>query len=341
MHIEESRKLLYSDTLVPDIFITEYLPVLNTLAAKIYIYGLLLARTKKNITETELAVRMGTDQETVKAALIELASYELISLTDKGFDFNDIKMQEIEKIYKLKTAQNPTDIISSNKFGEREKMMADISKTFFSGVMSPSWYCEIDNWFLRYKFEPQVVYALFNECKRRKKLDSKAYISKVAQNWSNHNITSYQDLNTYFLQYDKINKIFKKVGQKLRKNITEYDEELITKWVEKLQFDFEIIELALKKTSKLANPNLEFTNKIMEEWFSNQLKTVSDVMIYEEQKSAKYFSDLKNDKNQNSNANNNSNNKKPANVGNFDQRQYSEEYLEQMIEDVTKFTKKQ
>ena len=77
---------------------------------------------------------------------------------------------------------------------------------------------------------------------------------KVAQNWSNHGIVSYQDLNTYFLSYDKINKIFKKVGQKLRKNITEYDEELITKWVEKMSFEFDIIEIALRKTSKLATP---------------------------------------------------------------------------------------
>lgn len=334
MHIEESRKLLVSDTLVPDIFITEYLPVLGGLAIKIYIYSLLIVRSKKNITESELSTRMGTDNESVKAALTELASHELISFTEKGFEFSDIKAQEIEKIYRLKTSQTPVDLLSKDLLSEREKMMADISKTFFSGVMSPSWYCEIDNWFDRYRFEPQVVYALFNECKRRKKLDSKAYIAKVAQNWSNHNIVTYQDLNAYFLSYDKISKIFKKVGQKLRKNITEYDEELITKWVEKMEFEFDVIEIALRKTSKLASPNLDFTNKIIEEWFSHRLKTVEDVVKFEEEKSAKYFAAQK--------GNNDSRDfreKKPGNVGNFEQRQYSPEYLEQMIEDVSKFNK--
>lgn len=336
MHIEESRKLLLSDTLVPDIFITEYLPVLGGLALKVYVYGLLIVRSKKNITENELSTRMGTDNETIKAALTELASHDLITFTEKGFDFNDVKTQEIEKIYKLKTSQPPIDLLSSAIFSEREKMMSDINKTFFSGIMSPSWYCEIDNWFDRYHFEPQVVYALFNECKRRKKLDSKAYIAKVAQNWSTHGIVSYQDLNAYFLSYDKINKMFKKVGQKLRKNITEYDEELITKWVETMGFEFDIIEIALRKTSKLASPNLDFTNKIIEEWFSHQLKTVLDVQQFEEQKSAKYFTSQKNNTDQTKPYD-----KKPGNVANFDQRKYSEEYLEQMIEDVSKYNKAQ
>lgn len=334
MHIEESRKLLVSDTLVPDIFITEYLPVLGGLAIKLYIYGLLVSRSKKSVTENELSTRMGTNNEAVKVALTELAAHELITFTEKGFNFNDIKTQEIEKIYRLKTSQAPTELLSSSLMSEREKMMADINKTFFSGVMSPSWYCEIDNWFDRYHFDPQVVYALFNECKRRKKLDSKAYIAKVAQNWSNHKIVSYQDLNAYFLSYDKINKMYKKIGQKLRKNITEYDEELITKWVEVMGFEFETIEIALRKTSKLASPNLDFTNKILEEWFSHQLNTVLEVQQYEEQKSAKYFAQKGNSDSFKPR------DKKPGNVANFEQREYSAEYLEQMIEDVSKYSEK-
>jgi DnaD/phage-associated family protein len=333
VHLEESRKLLVSDTMVPDIFIAEYLPILGGLAIKIYIYGLLIVRSRKTITENELATRMGTDSEMIKAALTELASHDLITFTEKGFDYNDIKAQEIEKLYKPRTSQTPENLLSSTVLSEREKMMSDISKTFFSGIMSPSWYCEIDNWFDRYRFDPQVVYALFNECKRRKKLDSKAYIAKVAQNWSNHGIVSYQDLNTYFLSYDKINKIFKKVGQKLRKNITEYDEELITKWVEKMGFEFDVIEIALRKTSKLASPNLDFTNKILEEWFSRQLKIASEVLDYEEKKSAKYYADRGNNTHTSP-----ARDKKPGNVGNFEQREYSAEYFEQMLEDVSKFT---
>ncbi len=334
MLLEESRRLLVSDTLVPDLFITEYLPVLSGLSVKIYIYGLLVARSRKSVTENEICTRMGADSETVKAALTELASHELIAFTEKGFEYCDIKAQEIEKLYRPRTSKEPAEALSSAVLSEREKMMSDISKTFFSGLMSPSWYCEIDNWFDRYRFDPQVVYALFNECKRRKKLDSKAYIAKVAENWSNHGIVTYQDLNAYFLSYDKISKTVKKVGQKLRKSITEYDEEQITRWIEKLGFEFDVIEIALRKTSKLASPNLDFTNKILEEWFAAGLKTPEEAAEYEEKKAKRFFASREKGADTAGRAG-----AKPGNVANFEQREYSADYFEQMIEDVSKYSK--
>jgi DnaD/phage-associated family protein len=201
--------------------------------------------------------------------------------------------------------------------------------------MSPSWYCEIDNWFTQYRFDPQVVYALFNECMRRKKLDSKAYISKVALNWSKQGIVSYDDLNRYFLTYDKVIKLSKKVGQKLRKNITEYDEEIVAGWVDKMKYDFDIVDIALKKTSKLSNPNLEYANKLLEEWFSKGLVTTEQIIEYEKDKQLKFFSEKKKQEGNFPNTNNNR-----SNGANFKQTQYSDEYLEQMLEDVTQYIEK-
>ncbi|MDD4327522.1 MAG: DnaD domain protein [Eubacteriales bacterium] len=327
MQIDENLKLIYSDTLVPDIFITEYLPSLSPLAVKLYVYSLILIKNKKVISEAELESRMGTDREGIKVALTELASYGIITFTERGFMIEDLKDNEIRKIFKPRTSADPDEIRPEKVRNEREKMMADISKTFFSGLMSPSWYYEIESWFDRYGFEAQVVYALFNECKRRKKLDSKAYISKVAANWSSHGVRTYDDLNKYSVTYDKIGVIGRKVGQKMRKKITEYDEEIIQKWVEKMAYDFDVIDIALRKTSKLANPNLEYSNKLLEEWFANGLKTASEVASYEADKSARYS------RNRTSNAVERSSAAK-SNVGNFKQRQYSGEYLEMMLDDL-------
>ena len=208
MQIDDSKKLLLSDTLVPDIFVTEYLPALSGLAVKMYIYLLLTAKSNREINESDLARRMGSDVDTVKAALLELAACQLIKKQDHKLTIQDIKALEIEKIYRPRTSSDPQQIASQqNQFSEREKLLSDISKTFFQGLMSPSWYGEIDSWFDRFGFEPEVIYALFQECARRNKLDSKAYISRVAENWSIRGIISYQDLNQYFIDYDKIKKI--------------------------------------------------------------------------------------------------------------------------------------
>lgn len=327
MIIDESRKLLLSDTLIPDIFITEYLPSLSGLAVKLYIYLLLAVRSNKDVSEQDLARRMGVEEEAVKTALLELSSCELLRLQDNHIHVEDIKAIEIDRIYRPKTSSAPSEAIAAQeKFSVREKLMADISKTFFQGLMSPSWYGEIDTWFDRFRFEPEVIYTLFQECARRHKLDSKAYIIKVAENWSQRGIVSYQDLNQYFLAYDKVNKISKMIARKLRKTMTAYDEEIVSRWVEKMGYDFEIIELALRKTVKLANPNLAYIDRILEEWFSHQLRAADQIKQYEEGKSARY----KNSKT----GYDKTHKAKAGNVGNFAQRQYSDDYLQGFYENV-------
>ncbi len=330
MQIDESRKLLLSDTMVPDIFITEYLPNLSGLAVKLYVYILLAARTGRHVTEQDLGRRLGADAGDIQSAIIELASRELLAIKDKGLDILDIKAAEIERTYRIKTASTPLEAAAaSEKFSAREKLLADIAKTFFQGLMSPSWYGEIDSWFDRYAFEPEVIYALFQECARRNKLDSKAYIGKVAENWAGRGITTFNDLNAYFMAYDKISKASKKIGRKLRKNMTEYDEEIVARWIEKLGFDFDIIEIALRKTTRLTNPNLAFIDRILEEWFAHQLRDVDAIKQYEAEKAARQSSGSKMKPGTSQDADN-----KARNIGNFQQRQYSDEYLAGFYEEV-------
>lgn len=330
MQIDESRKLLLSDTLVPDIFITEHLPDLSGLAVKLYIYILLAARTRRNVSEQDLARRLGSDEDSIRAAMLELATRDLVQIRDRGLEILDIKAIEIEKSYRPKTSTEPVEIQAAQaKFGVREKLLADIAKTFFQGLMSPSWYSEIDSWFDRYRFEPEVIYALFQECARRNKLDSKAYIGKVAENWSARGITSFSELNAYFMAYDKVSKASKKVGRKLRRQMTEYDEEIISRWIEKFGFDFDIIDLALRKTTRLNNPNLEFIDRILEEWFSHQLNDAEAIKTYEAEKAARHSAAAAKGRGEAGQVSG-----KARNIGNFEQREYSQDYLAGFYEDV-------
>ena len=329
MQIDESRKLLLSDTLVPDIFITEFMPELSGLAVKLYIYLLLSVRAGRKVTEQEIARRLGTDEDSIRAALLEMATRDLILIRDRGLEIVDIKAAEIERTYRPKTSTAPLEALAAqDKFGVREKLLVDIAKTFFQGLMSPSWYGEIESWFDRYHFEPEVIYALFQECARRNKLDSKAYIAKVAENWSARGITSYADLNAYFLAHDRISKASKKIGKKLRKTMTEYDEEIVARWIEKMGYDFDIIELALRKTTRMTNPNLQFIDKIMEEWFSHQLRDAQAITDYEAAKAARLGAAGR------PRAEGGAAPGKARNIGNFEQREYTDEFLESFYEDV-------
>jgi len=43
-----------------------------------------------------------------------------------------------------------------------------INLTFFQGMMTFTWYDHIDRWFEAYGFEPEVIYALFQEASNNK-----------------------------------------------------------------------------------------------------------------------------------------------------------------------------
>ncbi|MDD3930609.1 MAG: DnaD domain protein [Clostridiaceae bacterium] len=327
MQIDESRKLLLSDTMVPDLFILEYLPTLSGIAVKIYLFLLLTVRTSRILTEQDLARRLGQEAEAVRTALLELASADLLHYNDEKIELIDIKAAEIERLYRPRTAAPPHETERAQKrFDQREKLMGDIARTFFQGMMSPSWYGEIDSWFDRYGFEPEVIYALFQECARRNKLDSKAYISKVAENWSKRGIISFNDLNQYFLDYDKVSKASRKIGKKLRKNMTEYDEEMVARWIEQLGYDFDIIELALRKTTRLSHPNLSFIDRLLQEWFEHNLHDAEAIQAYETEKAKQITQQRKSQV---------GHTVSQQNRGNFEQRDYSSDYLNSFFEPVT------
>ena len=67
---------------------------------------------------------------------------------------DDANIQEIEinKLYKPKVTISPEhlDEIKENK--SRAMAIDTINNEFFQGVMSPSWYSDIDLWFKKYGF---------------------------------------------------------------------------------------------------------------------------------------------------------------------------------------------
>ena len=51
---------------------------------------------------------------------------------------------------------------------EKDKSRASaieaINNMFFQGIMSPSWYSDIDLWFKKFEFDEEVMIALFRYC---------------------------------------------------------------------------------------------------------------------------------------------------------------------------------
>lgn len=310
---------LFADTLIPDVFITEYLSHMDEYCIKIYLYSIFATKHKKSLSIKDISKLFQIEHARVKDSLTMLENMELITWKDNTIIIRDIKEYEVKKLYRLKTTSTPEEAISNSQRNKnRNSVISSINNTFFQGIMSPSWYIDIDSWFDKYKFDEDVMMYLFRHCYDNRGL-AKNYILKVAENWHSKNIQNVFDLEKYFEQYKLFSDIRGKIVQKLKlnRNLTEYEEKYVETWVSDYKYDFSIIEIALQKTTAKANPNFKYLNAIITNWHVNSLKTKQDIIESD-----------KNYANKKSSFQNSYAYGKPIQSTNYEQREYDDDHYE-------------
>lgn len=338
MRIEDARKMLFSDTLIPDVFISEYMASLSEVALKIYLYALHVSRHHEQVTAAELARRLETDLDAVKAGIFELTQKGLIEQNTKkqSIIIVDLKEKEVSKYYRTRSAAAPSEVIErTSRQPARDKLIRDVNKSFFHGMMGYSWYQAIDEWFEVYRFEPEVVYALFNECASRNKLSNRNYISVVAKDWNSKGVVTYLDLNKYYASREKTEQIRNAIGKKLRKNMTEFDDRIVEKWVREYEYDMPIIMRALENAVRIGQPNLNYFDAIITSWHEAGAKTLAEVEAVEKTKKQKFDAARRAKQSGGAAAGQGAEGRgRYGNLGNFDQREYTDDYLDSFNLDV-------
>lgn len=278
---QNDKSLLFSSTELPDAFFTEYLPESNGDFIKVYIYILFLSKYNTEIKINDLSKTLSLDFPTVQDAIKYWEEKGLITKTIDGYSIANLQEIELSKLYTPKVTSPPEDALKNSQNQYRAKAIEDINKLFFQGVMSPSWYNDIDFWFTKYEFDEQVMIALFNYCHDNRALH-RNYIQTVAEGWSQNHIRTFNDLDAYFEKQEKRNSIKKAISKKLNlyRNLTAYDEEYIVKWTENLGYGMDVIEIALKKASSNNNIRFEYIDKLLTDWHNKSLQSPEEVNTY-------------------------------------------------------------
>ena len=261
---QSSNSLLFSTTSIPDAFFTEYFSQATGDAIKVYLYLFFLAKYGKDIRINDLAKSLNLPLKVIQDSIKYWEGLGLLIKKNSGYEFANMQEQELYKLYNPKVTQSPEKILSTEKNQYRAKAIENINNEFFQGVMSPSWYGDIDLWFSKYSFDEEVMIALFRYCFNRSALH-RNYIQAVAEAWSKNNIKTYTDLDKYYEKQEALAKIQKEISKKLGLNrqLTQYEDAYIEKWTNDFGYNMNIIEIALKKTTSKANPNFDYIDKIL------------------------------------------------------------------------------
>ena len=270
--------LLFSNTNIPDIFFTEYLSQSNGDYIKVYLFMVFLSKYNKDIKINDLSKKLSLPFNVIQDAVKYWEDLGIITKKNTGYIINNLQEIELHKLYKPKVSLSTEDIEKNIQSQSRARAIENINTSFFQGMMSPSWYSDIDLWFKKYSFDEQVMIALFRYCFEKSALH-RNYVQVVADAWFKNNIKTFTDLDDYFQKQEKLNKMKKQIAKKLgiNRTLSQYEDAYIEKWIIDFGYDLSVIEIALKRTTSKANPTFDYIDKLICDWKERGLKTADDV----------------------------------------------------------------
>ena len=297
MKLEQNEKpLLFSETMIPDIFFAEHLSQIPGDYLKIYLYLIFLSKYGKDIKLNDLSKKLNIPLKTINDGFKYLEENELILKKSTGYIIVDLQESTLHHLYTPNLTMSKEKVEQTAKNKSRAKAIEHINNMYFQGIMGPSWYNDIDLWFRKYGFDEQVMIALFDYCYNRSAMH-RNYVQTVAEAWSSHKVKTWNDLDKYYEQQESMNKLKKSIAKKLGKynGLTQYEEAYIENWVQNFGYDMNIIEIALKRTTFKQNPTFEYINNIITDWHDRNLKTPDEITAFIEQrkKQEKNTKDLK------------------------------------------------
>lgn len=317
MKFEKKETPVFSEICLPELFISEYLPLLSSDAIKVYLYILYASKKGIEISPLDISKRIGSTIDFVKNAFLKLEENELIIKTTEGYIINDIREIALNKLYTPKLTSSLEDANeNAEKNVNRLKAINMIKNSYFQGVMPPTWYTDIDMMITKFNFSEEVLISLFKYCFDRCALN-RNYVKTVANAWYSKKIETLDDLERYYINYEKCSDIKKKICKKLgiSRQLTQYEEAYVEKWLTEYNYDFNIIDLALKQTTSKTNPTFNYINKILTDWNEKGLRSPQDIK--------KYLTDFSNKEKL---IKENRKQTKPANMTNYTQREYNEDF---------------
>ena len=209
MKLEQNEKtLLFSETVIPDIFFSEHLSQMPSDYLKIYMYMIFLSKYGKDIKLNDLSKKLNIPLKNISDGIKYLEENNLITKKSNGYIISDLQELTLHNLYTPNLTMSREKVEKTAKNKSRVKAIEHINNMYFQGIMGPSWYNDIDIWFSKYHFDEQVMIALFDYCYKRSALH-RNYIQTVAEAWSSNKVKTWNDLDKYYEKQEILNNINK------------------------------------------------------------------------------------------------------------------------------------
>ena len=307
-------------TPVSNIFIDKYMTVARGEFVKVYILLLKCTTTgEPGVTSDIIAAKLGLLESEVTNALKYWSNEGVIKLVplDKmnNFEVEFIDLSRVES-----TENEKVNLLSALEKNSNKDMLKDIELLLNRPLSNK----EIEmylSWTQELGFSLELILYLIEYCVSKEKRTAN-YIESVALAWDDSGIKSIEDANEYMANFEdkwvKIRTILKYLNMQ-KNDLMKTQQDAIEKWLFTYNFPMEVILKACDICSKNLNKaNINYIDKILSNWFEQNLKTLKDINAIESNYKAKLNNQKKPIKTSN----------KFMKFTNYSQREYDYESLE-------------
>lgn len=299
--IKNTTTIDLGDTPIENIFLDVYMPMANGTFVKVYLLAYKYAcdnDSNREITNTTIAKNLDIPLSDVLSAWDFWESKQVIKKhfnsnedeTQYSVEFINLKQLYIDNNFapissKESTSYQPTGGISTKELVEAsqipsiKEMFIDINK-IIERPLVPNEKHQILEWFYDFNVDPPLIVKAFSYSKAQKNNKNVKYVGGIIRNWYDSGITNIELLLEHQLkQGDRFgiyDRVFKALGFDFREP-SEAERKMMDKWVDEYKFDLELILKACESSSKTSNPNLNYINSILSDWFTKGIKRLEDV----------------------------------------------------------------
>ena len=276
------RKLIVSQTALPDIFVIRYAGGLSASALYCYLWINSFYHERnfdlKNIYDSAILSKKDAD-----AALAELVASDLLVRNGNSFHQTDIVYKEVEEFYKIEQAYKQITSDLPEETDQRNMLAESIQNTFFQGKMTYQFYSLIDKCLYEYKFEQTVVYNMFQEGLDRGCVKKISEMRSLARSWYDKGITNEASLAEYKKTNKEIKHCIEVMGKLARRRMNDLDIQRIEKWIIDLGCSCELIEYAYRANEYRGNIQLKHVEDTLLKWTSAGITDVEGASKFEEE----------------------------------------------------------
>lgn len=278
MFFQEKIESFKKDTSIPNVFFEQILPIVNPMMLKIYLYAYYLSQNEdteelSGINSNELlAEKLEVSLDDVLACWDFFESCGLIikhRIDEERAQSFSVEFKNLKDIGLTKEPKKESreELIVAYQNEEYKKMYDQIEQIMQLPLMHND-MMKINDFIKQYNLPKDLVVEAVKFNLYRKKSKSIASALGIMRNWYLEGIRSSEDLDTMLKQKEKRYVEYKKILA----NFGEYrlptkpEEEMMDIWLDEYKFSLEVIENALKKTTSIKSPNMNYLNGILKNW---------------------------------------------------------------------------